>query len=1347
MDDLRKKMNEAAQNAVRKIIQARQLNPVNRLAMTKPANEVAKGVVSGARSVFEPYARTVAEAGYQGGRYVADPTFRQAVNNPNSLSMDQIQSVNARPQQMFLKPEQMQNRAQIVKTGATATGKALAGTYGLTAGVPTLASTALIGGTINAAVAPSGQKLEAFGEGVGQSPMFSGAGKFSSNVTTPLLGKTASFLPKPAQAVLTGRLGQGAVNVAENIGIDAATGGNGLDPLNLGLSFATGVAGRPFNPTGTGAARSLVKKGVSLAKDELDDLVRAQDILVNPKRYFPKDTSNPVAAEQAFNRIQEQARKTINVLAQRYAPENVLVKAGDDMNKMATELYKLSEKGKLGVFDVPAYGFVQGKSTSNVSQTDSRLSKQLSQESIQAKTSTTSPSLQESVKGGKTLTEQQKPQPQDISQLSMKQDLAQQSITPKGMKERKFSETIMNSERTTLPTKADYTRQYYTPITNKQTLKDADSVINRNVDKAVNIALNGESTALNNAISMRLVEKFQKEGNVTQAIELLEKLSQKPTSQGQAIQVLSYWSKLTPAGAVRKAQNLVSKANLERGGETLSLTPEKAKKISAMAESLQKMGEGRDKMIATAKLLDEIESVVPPTLANKISTLQTMAQLLNPKTAIRNTVGNLLFATSENAAGAVAAILDIPVSIVTGKRSKALPNIVTQAKGFKTGFKEGLEEALKGVNLDKTGGQVDLNARQTFTGPFLGTLEKIMNVELRATDKAFYKAAFDDSLLSQMKLAKVEEPTPEMLRVAHLDGLYKTFQDDTVIAKAFSRLKKTLNLGKGFGLGDIILKYPKTPANIIQRGIDYSPLGVISSLMNIARPLAGGKFDQKAFVESLSRSMVGTMGLVSTGYVLHKAGVITGKSEEDIDVSALQRQMGMGGYKLNVDGLIRFVSSGFNPQASQPKEGDRLITYDWAQPMAIGLSMGANIAENKGRISNEGQLSAIVNAVQGGVDTLQEQPLVTGIKQFMRTGDAVKAIADGVQSLPASFVPTLSNQVNQAFDNTARETHSPDYFEKAKNLAVAKVPVLAQSLPARSTVLGGTAERYQDGSNNIFNVFFNPAFVSKIKSNAGANEVLRIFEDTGETSQAPRVVAKKIKINGVDRELTGEEISKYQNYVGSRSNSFLNSVVDQPWFKSMDDEEKVKFIQRQLTDINSAAKVELFGNKTENLSANAKGIVAGAFSSSTDEQSASNLNYYNLAQASSEEKVDLIKEYTKGLDKRGFAEFLILGRKKVNGKRLVNDTVVNNFLKEGLITSQDAKFLKNTEVDDTNKIKVKFTGRGSSAKIKKISGIKVANPKRLQIKRSKALSSSELGKLVLKAKPTKRAKIVAPRII
>lgn len=758
---------------------------------------------------------------------------------------------------------------------------------------------------------------------------------------------------------------------------------------------------------------------------------------------------------------------------------------------------------------------------------------------------------------------------------------------------RGFVNTVINDPNTPASVKKSISSLYSVRNTKDLQVKAANLVKSK-PDVAMQIA-NNASDDTSVAVAMEMVKKLQSDGNIDQAVSLVENVAPKLTELGRAVQAASMYGKLTPEGILRFTQREINKFN-QAAGASVRLEPTRAQKLVKMAENLQKMPEGTAKEQATAKLVSEAQQAVPSTLSEKLSTLQTMSQLLNPKTNIRNIGGNALFGAGENAAQAVGAGIDKALSKITGKRTTSLPGLGSQYKGFTSGGRRGIQEAYMGINTGPST-QYELNSVPVFRSGPLGSLEKTMNATLRGGDRAFYQAAFDGHIRMLQKLEGTTEVTSDMIEAADQVGKYRTFQDSNKISDFFVGLKKAFNKvgigtdGKRFGLGDIVLKYPKTPANLLARGIDYSPAGFLKATYEVLKAIPDGQaFNQKAFVDSFSRAVVGSSSAFGLGFAMAKAGIITPAPEQNKNLRELQKTEGLGGYQINVSALKRWVLSGFSKDAAKLQKGDTLVSYDWAQPMAIPISAGAELGTE--RPAKAGKQTA--NAYLESANTLVEQPLLKGVQNFFGSNQGpVEALTGTLKDLPSSFVPTALNQINQLTDNTTRNTLSPSPVQEALNRAIAKVPIASQSLPAAVNVLGEDKQRYQNGSNNPFNVLLNPAFVNKYQPNQTADTALGLYSKTGETKQLPNTVGKSVQVNGQTVKLTGQQQSDLQRYNGERAVKSTELLAGNAKFQSLSDQAKVNLLSNLQTDIGAASKIAIMGDNPAKISKSVQDILNG----------------------------------------------------------------------------------------------------------------------------------------------------------
>lgn len=761
---------------------------------------------------------------------------------------------------------------------------------------------------------------------------------------------------------------------------------------------------------------------------------------------------------------------------------------------------------------------------------------------------------------------------------------------------------------------------HYIVKPNKQTLARATAEINANPEAAVSRILGPDykPTTHNHAVAMLLAEKARTAGNYDQMTNILERVSNEASNPGQAIQILSQWGKSTPTGIVKYAQKVVREGHkLPDGTPTKVLTADQAKTFGNRMEQIQKLPEGRNKNLQTAVLLRDIHSLSPPSAGSKLQNLLYYAQLLNPKTAIRNVGGNTIFGGAENVSDVLGAPIDKALSLITKKRTVYAPDVLGQVKTGAKGAREATQEARLGVNLSGTTGQYEAYGRPPVFNNKVGKgLDTALAVELSTPDRFALTGAQYQSLKNQLRASGVDKKlltpdkiwaakqgkdvgipiTQDMLERAGELGKYRTFQDNSIPAKVFTGLKSTLNLNKKFGAGSFVMNYPKTPGNLLARGLDFSPAGFIKTTIELGKPAFGKGFNQEQFVRSLSRAVTGSVGLVGTGAALNQLGIITGRPDPSKNANQAQKLLGLGQYKINVSALKRLIASGFSPSAAKLRPGDTQVSYDWAQPASFALTMGANINQTKG--TNKGTVAKISNSLGKGageivdaMNSLAEQPVLQGLQTL--TGSSGAGLTQGLiqtaASAPSGFVPTLFNQINQVLDNTARSTYSPNPLVSGVKKVEAKIPGVASSLQPQVNILGQPAERYQKGTNNLFNVFLNPAFVSKYIPNKVLDETNRLENKTGETGQFPKQIKYTQKVNGKNVPLTPQQVTQLQTYVGQKASDQLGKIIDSPKYQKATDTEKVNMLSSALTNISQAGRAVVLGNKSK-LGSNARAV-------------------------------------------------------------------------------------------------------------------------------------------------------------
>lgn len=687
----------------------------------------------------------------------------------------------------------------------------------------------------------------------------------------------------------------------------------------------------------------------------------------------------------------------------------------------------------------------------------------------------------------------------------------------------------------------------------------------------------------------------------------------------------------------RREQGLPTVEDLDRvvnkAVKDKALDKETADSLKAIASDIGFYSDKNLKLEATQDLQRALKELGSSTLGEKLSTIQTGAQLLNAVTIGRNVIGNTAQMATEKLNKMIAIPIDWGLSKLTGERT-IMFNPHNQEEML-ANFMMGAKSGWNGVSPTGTLSSYDVRP-DVFKNKQLQYITKGLGASLQSFDYAAYRSAYGDVVATYaeqlgkaqgLTKAQIKEGMPKLIeqlddrihQLADEAGLYATFQDETLLSKAADLTKKGLNkvtdypmeklvdMGvlpkkfstQGFGLGDVVLKYARTPANLVMRGIDYSPIGFLRAIGELL-PLVRNKskFNQFEATRALSRAITGTLGLSGMGYVLADAGILSGSYSRDKDLRSLEEQSGLGEYKVNWSALERWTMSGirgegwFSKESAKYQKGDRMMDYQWLQPTAIALAMGVNFNKSlKEKDPDTSGWQMMQRAILGGLETVLENPMVQGLSNVIDAGtdiiknqDATKAKQIG-KGVPTSFVPTLLGQARTATDNKQRETRDEKILVEMMNLVKNKVPGLSKTLPVAYDSLGNERERLQGGKSNTvgqyLKAFFSPAKFTEYEVSPDAKLVLDLLEESGELKILPRMVDKGIEVNDpvtdepIKLKLTGKQYSDLQKNVGEKTTEMLREYEYFLADPKVTIEEKTAAMSKILTHVGQTARNEM----------------------------------------------------------------------------------------------------------------------------------------------------------------------------
>ncbi|MBO5321703.1 MAG: hypothetical protein J6B22_03740 [Clostridia bacterium] len=780
-----------------------------------------------------------------------------------------------------------------------------------------------------------------------------------------------------------------------------------------------------------------------------------------------------------------------------------------------------------------------------------------------------------------------------------------------GNKVSKFYGSVLESKIFDLEFKAEIMQdtfvEKYKSVTNKETLQRAADELDTGGRAYVNRWWTidpAHASLIDTAVGLILMDRYQRVGDYDSAAAVTEKVREFGTSGGQQIQLFSILGRLSPETMALYAQRELDKAFeilakdkaqkwIDQNQEKFKLSEEDIKFIREYTVLAALFDENtRQKAVLLGEISARVQNKMPPQKGDSIRAFQRNAMLLNPKTQIRNIVGNGGMVPVFIASDIIGSGIDKMLAKKTGIRTTGNFN-VKSLKGVKKGLYESYDDFKLGIRTKQEElNRFDVNVKHggksfndNSNGLFgTGTLKKQLNAVARglnkidnftsfcleAGDRPFFEMWYMNSLNTQMKLNNVDIPTTEMMEVARQEALQRTWQDDNTFTKSVSNLKRILNNlvhlpNSNYGLGDFVLKFVKTPSNLAKAIIEFSPAGLVSTWSNakkLKNAIETNRFTpqlQKEYVRSLSNAITGTLiyTIIGIGAALGLVK-LSGDGDDDKDASNFEKYiMGIPPYSIEFFGVP--------------------IAYDWMQPFGSILATVAEFMENRETNSELDIGDAVWEAVCAGGKTFTQQSFLQSMYEFFSGDDIIDGLVNIALAEPAAFVPQAFSQVASFTDKYRRTSYdSNSNFQTAINKIIAKIPVLRTTLPKQVNSLGEDVKnpQYFKEALGAWNAFASPWNTYPKSSKEVVGEIYKLYKDSGETSVMPRMAPNYFERSGVRINLTPEEKANFQRSMGDRSVQMLVQLFNSKEYTNLTDQQKVDIVSKIYSYSYARAKSE-----------------------------------------------------------------------------------------------------------------------------------------------------------------------------
>lgn len=443
------------------------------------------------------------------------------------------------------------------------------------------------------------------------------------------------------------------------------------------------------------------------------------------------------------------------------------------------------------------------------------------------------------------------------------------------------------------------------------------------------------------------------------------------------------------------------------------------------------------------------------------------------------------------------------------------------------------------------------------------------------------------SVPSKQQSVKIDRALLDRARAYAIKEAQKaTYRDTNDFSQFVSKLghyRGDNSVMKGAGtVVEGILPFRKTPANILARGMEYSPLGLLKGISwDLLQVKKGNKTGAEA-IDNISAGLTGS-GLVALGALLAAQGLVRG-SGGDEEKDKFEELQGHQDYALELP-------------------GGTSVTLDWLAPEALPFFVGVNLYEQTG--GNRATMAEWLGALGNVTEPMLEMSCLQSLNDLF---DAVGyASTDGLSALPSVLSSAATSYLTQGFptlfgqaERIGEDERMTTYTEKNAFLTPdmqytlgkisGKVPGWDyQQIPyidawGRTESTGGVGARV---GNNLV----NPAYVSTVEESAMEDELMRLYEN-GHENVFPERADKSFYVDKKQAHLTAEEYVKYATTQGQTARRVLTALTGSSAYKKLGDADKADCVAKAYEYANAYAKTTVKrGYKPTGWVAKAVGVV------------------------------------------------------------------------------------------------------------------------------------------------------------
>ncbi len=676
-------------------------------------------------------------------------------------------------------------------------------------------------------------------------------------------------------------------------------------------------------------------------------------------------------------------------------------------------------------------------------------------------------------------------------------------------------------------------------------------------------------------LGLTLFNNAANSGDVLTAIDIATQLSKMSPRAAQTLQAMSMVNKLSPQlqlyAAVRSVENLREDLIKKYGDRAPDLD---------LSDDL--LNNYRDAIIsgdeaaikdAWNAITKSIAQQVPSTFSDRFNAWRYLSMLGNARTHARNIFGNMAFAPMRGLKNLAATGGEVIVDKLSGGktgRTKSVINFLNEKDRALVSSAWSLFQ--EDENLVQSGGKYtdsanEIDAQRTiFKFKPLEKLRKLNSLGLDKEDVLFSRPAYTMALAGYLKANSITAESiadgtadADILAAARKYAIKEsaeaTYRDTNAFSDAITKLGYKGSTNKVQKAANValssVLPFKRTPANVLVRGIEYSPIGMITNTSRAFAKVKSGEWTANQAINEISKGISGTAALALGAY-LASVGKLVGKLGDNDEEEQFLKLQGYQDYSLQL--------------------GDTSYTLDWAAPTAMEMFVGANIydwwmSENK-------SIDGLMDAIAKVTDPMLEMSALSGVSDIIDDLSYAKdegnvffgTLAALVRNYLSQFVPTLGGQIERSFFEDEREQtyRYDDNSPINKNVRYWLGSVMNKTPGEYSQIpyINAWGERESSGTlgASIFENFLSPGYISKVDTNKVEAELQRIYDDNPDISGIfPTAAAQSTTVNG--KHFTKDEYVKYAEARGQKQYSLVSDFMESGYYDALNDEARAEVIK------------------------------------------------------------------------------------------------------------------------------------------------------------------------------------------